>query len=207
VATIDSDAHVVECEETWSYLRPNERDLAPMLIDVPDLPGRNQKYWVIDGRLVRTGPVSETDAVKAVRELSDVEGRLRQMDEIGTDIQALFPTVFLRPLTKRPEIERALCRSYNRWLAERVSKAPGRLTWAIVPPTMDVEASIEEIRFGHENGASAVFWRGFEDGRLLNDDYFTPIYEEVDRLGLALCVHAANGTFELHDAFEGDSGI
>jgi predicted TIM-barrel fold metal-dependent hydrolase len=208
MATIDADAHVVECEETWSYLEGAEKEFMPVLsTEKPANARSGQKFWEIDGRLVSTGPVSETDAVKAVRELADVKGRLAQMDEIGTDIQALYPTIFLRPLTTRPEVERGLCRSYNRWLAARAEQGGGRLTWAVVPPTMNIEAAIEEIRFGHEHGASAVFWRGFEDGKLPSSPYFAPIFEEIDRLGLALCVHAANGDFPMHDAFEGDTGI
>lgn len=206
MATIDSDAHVVECEETWSYLEGEDKRYTPTLVEVP---GQSQtgKFWVIDGRLVRTGPVSETDAVKAVREMTDVPGRLKQMDEIGTDVQVLFPTIFLRPLTTKPSIERALSRSYNRWLAHRAAEGGGRFSWAVIPPTMDVSAAIEEIRFGAENGAGAVFWRGFEDGKLPTDEYFAPILAEIDRLGMTLGVHAANGTFAMHDAFEGDGGI
>ncbi len=209
MATIDSDAHVVECEETWSYLEGEDKAYAPVLVEVPGSGRGGGRYWVIDGRLVRTGPVSETDAIKSVREMTDVPARLKQMDEIGTDVQVIYPTVFLRPLTNRPEVERALCRSYNRWLAGRAAEGRGRLSWAVIPPTMDIAAAIEEVRFGAEHGAGVVFWRGFEgeSGRLPNDDYFSPLFEEIDRLGLAVGVHAANGTFTLHDIFEGDSGI
>jgi predicted TIM-barrel fold metal-dependent hydrolase len=72
---------------------------------------------------------------------------------------------------------------------------------------MIIEEAINEVRFGYENGASAVFWRGFENGRTTNDPYFAPLFEEINRLGLALGVHAANGTFEIHDAFPDDNGI
>ena len=205
--TIDSDAHVVECDETWAYLEGQERDHTPVMVTVPDGDGGERTFWAIEGRLISTGPVSETDAVKSVREMSDVEGRLRQMDELGTDIQMLFPTIFLRPITTKPWLERAYCRSYNRWLAERVSKAGDRLAWAVVPPTMLLDAAIEEVRFGADHGAHAVFWRGFENGRLPNDPYFAPLFKEIDSLGMSVCVHAANGTFELHDAFPEDLGI
>jgi hypothetical protein len=40
------------------------------------------------------------------------------MDQLGVNIQVLYPTVFLMPITNRPDIELALCRSYNRWLAD-----------------------------------------------------------------------------------------
>src|SRR5665213_3317840 len=200
MATIDADAHVIECNETWSHLEDSEKDFQPVRIDV-ETGGRDRHFWCIDSRLVPTGPFSETDAIAAVREMVDIPGRLQQMDEIGTDHQVIYPTMFLRPITRRPELERALCRSYNRWLAGRVAEGKGRFSWAVVPPTMIVDEAINEIRFGYENGASAVFWRGFENGRLPNDPYFAPIFEEIDRLGLAVGVHAANGTFEISEQF------
>jgi predicted TIM-barrel fold metal-dependent hydrolase len=163
--------------------------------------------WAIDGRLASTGPVSETDAVKADRELDDVPARIRHMDELGTDVQVLFPTFFLRPVTDKPDIDLALSRSYNRWLAERCSEAPDRLRWAIVPPTQNMAAAIEELRFGKAHGACAVFFRGIEGNRLPGDPYFFPLYEEAIKLDLAICVHAASGNFTMHDVFPNDIGL
>jgi len=206
VATIDADAHVVESDETWKYFDKDIVNFCPARVDVNNA-GRNTHFWSIDGRLVSTGPFSETDAIKAVREMADTSGRLAQMDEIGTDYQVIFPTIFLRPVTKRPNVERAMCHSYNRWMAERVAEGGDRFSWVVVPPTMIIEEAIKEIRFGYENGATGVFWRGFERGMLPNDPYFTPIFEEINRLGMAVTVHAANGTFEIHDQFPDDNGI
>jgi len=208
MTTIDSDAHVIECDETWDHLTAGERKFVQK-VTVHDPEGNDRRGWVIDGRLrmASGGVIDEEAMTSAVREMSDVEGRLRQMDEIGTDIQVLYPTVFLSPLTSNPAVELALCRSWNRWLADRVAKSGGRLSWVVVPPTMNIEASIEEIRFGHEHGAGGVFWRGFENGMLPNDPYFAPILEEMDHLGMAMCIHAANGTPELHNSFPSDTGI
>lgn len=203
--TIDADAHVVENETTWAYIE--DKDLRPALINIPGRSGRDAVMWAIDGRLVSTGPVSETDAVKADRELDDVQARLGHMDELGTDIQVVFPTIFLRPLTTRPRMEVALSRSYNRWLADRCQEGGDRLRWAVIPPTVSTEAAVEEVRFGAEHGACAVFWRGIEGERLPGNSYFDPVYQEAERLNLPICVHAANGNFEIHDVFPEDPGL
>src|SRR5438445_1284364 len=166
MATIDSDAHVVENEKTWGYVGASERDSMPVLVNIPG-GSRNSVMWAVDGRLASTGPVSQTDAIKADRELDDVQARLRHMDELHTDIQVIFPTIFLRPLTTKPQLEVLLARSYNRWLAERCDEGAGRLRWAVVLPTMTIDAAIEELRFGAEHGACAVFWRGIEWGEKL----------------------------------------
>jgi len=39
------------------------------------------------------------------RELRDPSARLKHMDELGVDVQVIFPTMFIIPLTARPEIE------------------------------------------------------------------------------------------------------
>ncbi len=206
MATIDSDAHVVECDETWKFFEEEDMRFRPERVDVTNT-ARNKHFWSIDGRLVSTGPFSETDAIASVREMRDVKSRLTQMDEIGTDHQVIFPTVFLRPITRRASLERAMCRSYNRWMAERVAEGGDRFSWVVVPPTMIIEEAIKEIRFGHENGATGIFWRGFENGKMPSDPYFAPIFEEANRLNMAVTIHAANGTFEIHDQFPDDGGI
>src|SRR6476469_9988761 len=104
MAVIDADAHVVENERTWTYVDPSERKLMPALVKMPSEGVRDVFAWAVDGRLRGTGPVSETESVKAVREMDDVQGRLRHMDELGTDVQVLFPTFFLSPVTDRPQI-------------------------------------------------------------------------------------------------------
>ncbi len=207
MATIDADAHVIEAPRAWEYVAAADRDLMPVLVTLPGRTGRGAVGWAIDGHLVDTGPVGETDTVKAMRELDDVAGRLRHMDELGTDIQVIFPTIFLRPLTTKPRVERLLCESYNRWLAERCAGTGGRLRWAVVPPTMTPDAALEEIRFGAAHGACAVFWRGVEGDKQPGHPAFEPLMDEAARLGLAVCVHAANGNFGVHDLLPDEPGF
>jgi uncharacterized protein len=111
MAIIDADAHVVESEHTWEYLNDSESKFRPIIIASQD--GRKQ-FWLIDGRTFSRGPINAELPV-ASSEMREIEARLRHMDELGVDVQVLYPTVFLTPLTTRPEVELALCRSYNRW--------------------------------------------------------------------------------------------
>ena len=57
-------------------------------------------------------------APQEAREGENVAVRLKHMDELGIDIQVLWPTLFLERVADRPEVEVAVCRSYNRWLAD-----------------------------------------------------------------------------------------
>ena len=62
----------------------------------------------------------------ATRDLADVGARIKHMDELGIDIQVLYPSIFLDQCTERADTEVALCGAYNRWLADvwRKSWAP-----------------------------------------------------------------------------------
>ncbi|HET9917090.1 MAG TPA: amidohydrolase family protein, partial [Candidatus Binatia bacterium] len=101
--------------------------------------------------------------------------------------------------------ELALCRSYNRWLADIWKQEPERLRWAAVVPLTSMDQTLSEARFAKENGACAVFMRGTEGDRLLSDPYFFPLYEEAQRLGLAIGVHAANGSATLYNYYKYES--
>ena len=48
--TIDADAHVIECEQTWSYIE-NEK-LRPFLISPG---GGRPQNWLVDGRVFHRG--------------------------------------------------------------------------------------------------------------------------------------------------------
>jgi predicted TIM-barrel fold metal-dependent hydrolase len=126
------------------------------------------------------------------------------MDEIGTDVQVLYPTLFLRPITERPDVELALCRSYNRWLADIWSKGKGRLRWAVQLPLLSMEESLEELRWSKSSGACAVFVRGVETRLPLHDPYFFPLYEEASRLDMPIAIHSGVGNFSVVEAFGAD---
>ena len=204
---IDSDGHVVETPHTWSYMRPEERVFQPQIFrrdqtdGAPILPGQLMEYWMIGGKLI-TKSNAGTDVPAEARDMKDIQRRLAHMDEVGIDVQVLYPTIFLRPLTEEPDVEFALARSYNRWLADIWKQSNNRLRWAAVPPLLsltDVGKVRAELEFCKENGACAVFMRGLECDRLMDHRYFYPFYEIAQDLDLAITVHAGVGSFDYHD--------
>lgn len=203
--TIDSDAHVIESESTWEYMLESERRFRPQIVG-PANGEAAVDYWLIDGRVLPRSNVGK-ELPKASREMSDLGARLKHMDELGVDIQVIYPTVFILPYTRRPEIDLALSRSYNRWMADIVKKAPNRFGWVVIPPLLSMDRMLEELKFGKENGACGVFVRGLEGERGLTDPYFFSLYEEASRLDMPVCVHSANGSFTVHDFFIDESGF
>jgi hypothetical protein len=202
--TIDADAHVLETEQTWEYMDGADKKYRPKLVGSTDADSKDE-YWLVDGTLrLKSGNVGR-NTPQASREMRDVAARLKHMDELKVDIQVLYPTLFLIPLTPRAEVELALSRSYNRWLADLWKQAKERLRWAAVVPLMTMDQALAEARFAKENGACAIFMRGTEGDRLLSDPYFFPLYEEASRLDIAIGVHAANGSATLYNYYKYES--
>ena len=145
--TIDADAHVIECEKTWDYLEGDDKRYRPVAIAVDMPTGKTQNFWIIGGRLIGGRDNIGQDTSKESREMANIDSRLKHMDDIGTGVQVLYPTLFLRPVTDNPRIELALCRSYNRWMADIWSKDKKRLRWAVQLPLMTMDKALDELRW------------------------------------------------------------
>ncbi len=205
VPTIDSDAHVIETMETWSYLEEHERKYLPQLVSGKATNGAAQEYWLLDKRIHDREVNLGLDVPEESREMRDVELRIRHMDELAVDIQVLFPTLMLRPIVDRAPIEFALCRSYNRWLADIWKLGRGRLRWVAVPPILSLDMARAELEFCKDNGACGIFMRCLENERHISDSYFDPLYEIAGDLDLPIAIHLGNGSFTTHDFYAKDT--
>lgn len=203
--TIDADAHVIENESTWDFMLESERQFKPKIVGSGN-PSDTFDYWLIDGRVIPRNNVGR-DLPQTAREMSDLGVRIKHMDELGIDFQVIYPTFFITPVSRRPDIDLAVSRSYNRWMAEIVKKEPDRFRWVLVPPLQSLEHLSEELNFGKENGACGVYMRGLEVERILSDPYFYPLYEQASALNLPICVHSANGAFTTYDFYADDPGF
>jgi uncharacterized protein len=208
---IDADAHVRESEQVWKFLDRIKYPVPPVPLTV----GRKRSgYWALNGKIfpkpMGKGAIirdeedgrSELDVSLGGSEMTDVESRLRDMDECQVAAQVIYPTLFLSWMTDEEDLEVALCRSYNRFMAEACAKAPQRLRWAAIPPLRNIGESINEMRFAREKGAVAIFMRGMEGSRTLDDPYFFPVYEAAMKLGLVVAVHVGRGCPEMANLFD-----
>jgi predicted TIM-barrel fold metal-dependent hydrolase len=204
---IDADAHVVESPRTWDYLQPSEKKYRPALFNPQDDSGK--QHWVIDGKIrgLFRFVFSKEDLAKRSRQLGrdmatsmearDVENvpaRLRHMDDLGIDVQILYPSIFLDQCTERPEVDVALCGAYNRWLAEIWKQGQGRLRWMCVLPLLSMPDALDQLKFTKENGACGIFLRPLEGSRQITDPYFFPLYEEAQKINFCVGLHQANGS-------------
>ncbi|MGH7825588.1 MAG: amidohydrolase family protein [Candidatus Binatia bacterium] len=219
---IDADAHVVESARTWDYMDPSEKQYRPIPLETREDAGTKLQFWVIDGKVRgfrfpafsaaelerRSRLVGRKFAdAQESRELGNVDLRLEHMDGSGVDIQVLHNTMFIEPATDRAPVEVALCKSWNRWLADIWRQGKGRLRWSCMAPTLSMSDALDQIRFAKENGACAVLMRPVEGNRLLADPYFYPIYDEASRLDIPIAIHIANGNTWLNDLYRHPVGI
>jgi predicted TIM-barrel fold metal-dependent hydrolase len=212
---IDADAHVIETARTWSYMTGPDAEFRPQVFlrdpndGAPYRSNQRNEYWKI-GDHFQTKTNVGNDVPEEARDMVDIDKRLNHMDEVGIDVQVLFPTLFLRPTTTEHDREFAIVRSYNRWLADIWKKSSNRLRWVAAPPLyslVDPAKVRAELQFCKENGACGIFLRGFECERFINDRYFLPLFEMAQEMDLALCFHAGNNSFANHDSYERDLGV
>ncbi len=211
--TIDADAHVVETERTWDYMDPSDSRFRPVLM-APAKGDSKRQFWVIEGKVKGLGRSVATaqDMEKAseaagrniatpqeAREMENIDVRLRHMDEVEVDIQVLFPTIFINQVAERADIDVAICRGFNRWMADITKDAGGRLPWICVPPVLAMEEAVKEVRWSVERGARGINMRPLETGRTLTDPYFYPLYEEAQRLNVPMTIHIGNSNPGMND--------
>jgi predicted TIM-barrel fold metal-dependent hydrolase len=136
---------------------------------------------------------------EAARGMDDVSVRLSHMDQLGIDVQVLHNSMWIRPVSKRPDTELALCRSWNRWMADVWKEGRGRLRWTCVIPSLTMDEAINEVRFAHENGAVGVALRPYDHDLMVTDPVYYPLFEEAVRLNMPITIHVSNGSARLDD--------
>jgi predicted TIM-barrel fold metal-dependent hydrolase len=212
---IDADAHVIETPKTWDFMADDEQEFRPQIFvrdagdGAPYRSNQRNEYWKIGEHFQTKTNVSD-DLPQDVRDMENIDGRLRHMDETGVDVQVLYPTLFLRPTTTEHDREYAIVRAYNRWVADIWKRSNNRLRWMVIPPLyslVDTGKVRAELEFGKAHGACGVFMRGFECERFANDRYFFPLYRMAEELDLPICFHAGNNSFANHDSYLRDLGI
>jgi len=203
---IDADGHVEENPVTFSdkYLDPAFRPQRPRVIGMDGL-----AYWMIDEQLFprRVGrgchnlgtPVSydgkptkhaarKPDSLESM-ELTDLNARLKIMDEEDIAVQVLYPTLFLTyPLSSNPVLVTAMCSSYNRWLGDRLA-GNERLKWVGVVNLDDIPAAVRQVHEAKRLGAVGIMVLGTAGDNLLDHPSLLPFYEAVAEENLTLAVH------------------
>jgi aminocarboxymuconate-semialdehyde decarboxylase len=190
---IDADSHVDETEATWDYLLPGDERFRP---DCVQYEGEHDQSWVSGGLTFRRAvrDYRRTGVSEEASQLLDVNMRLSHLDELKIDTQVIYPTMHIRSrFAGHPEVELALVRSYNRWIADRTQESGGRLRWTAILPLLSMNEAVDELIWAKDHGAVGVFKKGIEcDGKKVNDPYFFPLYEAAEALDVPMCIHVGS---------------
>ncbi|HKY07560.1 MAG TPA: amidohydrolase family protein [Candidatus Binatia bacterium] len=217
---IDADTHIAESENMWKLIDPSMYHRRPIMVSAPP----NTLYrdfnvlWLIDGdifpkaagkggfRLITPAAslreTGRTDIHRASREISEVAGRLSDMDNAGVAVQVIYPTLFLVQVTDDPILEAALSAAYNKYLAQVYHQGNGRLRWVAVLPLHSVDESIRQMHEAKQNGAVGLFFTGIVGSLTLNNPHFYPIYAEAEKLNLPICIHTGQSSRRLRELFD-----
>ena len=127
------------------------------------------------------------------------------MDELETDLQVLFPNVFLRPVGRAGPRPRSHSSELQSLACGIWAKAKKRLRWAVMLPWSDLRGVPEGILA--RKMALARFSCRDEADRLPSQSLLLPHYQLAVELGHAVCVHAGHRKLDVHDLFPEDTGL
>ncbi len=203
---IDADGHILEPLDLWDkYIEPKFRDRAPRLVK-----GENGKERLVmdetvvgDGNrgIGRIGAVGARQGVVAADTMEykdgkpggfDPHARIPDMDADGIDAAFLYPSLGLfSGAIHDPELAAAVCRAYNRWLADYCKPYPDRLFGVAMLPLQSVELAIDEMRFAKkELGFRGGFIRPnpYSD-KMIHEPRYEPFWQAAEDLDFAIGFH------------------
>src|SRR5919108_1545279 len=119
------------------------------------------------------------------------ELRIREMDEVGIDIQVLSHSA---PATQRFDADAApaIARAANERLRERVRASNGRLEAFAALPTANPRAAADELeRAVTKLGFKGAMIHGLTNGKFIDERAFWPIFERAQALDVPIYIHPA----------------
>src|SRR3954453_1451968 len=221
---IDADGHVLEPFSLWNdYLDPAFHDRAPRL--VRDNHGKQR--LLLEAKLLGSragfggiGGVGARQGVVAAESMDfedgrkggfDPHARIPDMDLDGIDAAFLYPSLglFIGSITDAA-FAAAMCRAYNRWLADYCKPYPDRLFGIAMLPMQSIELATEEVGFAREKlGMRGGFLRPnpYHGKKMINDPIYEPFWTMAEELDFSIGFHEGSTTGMPTggvDRFEGD---
>ena len=153
--------------------------------------------------LFLAGPGSSINQYPEISEkLLDLgERRIAEMDSAGIDMQVLSITP--------PGVEQSLAaeaitlsKEINDKLALAIATFPDRFSGFAAIPTADPKAAVAELeRAVGSLGFKGAIINGHVNGRYLDDEYFWPIFESVQSLGVPIYLHPTKPPKAISDIY------
>jgi uncharacterized protein len=129
------------------------------------------------------------------------EGRIAEMDAHGIDVQVLS---MVQPGLEHSPAQQAVpvARSFNDRVAEAIAAHPDRFAGFAALPTADPKAAAEELtRAVNELGFRGALINGRTQERFLDDEFFWPMFESAEALGVPIYLHPMPPPKAVYDAY------
>lgn len=121
----------------------------------------------------------------------DVAKRVSDLDEMGLGVQAISPMPELLSYWMAADAADDLLRYINDQMAEMVAHAGGRLVALGALPLQDLDRAVVELRrLKHELGFAGIEIGSNVNGKPIGSPDFDDLFGEVERLDMAVFVHA-----------------
>src|SRR6266571_8941774 len=206
---IDADGHILEPIDLWDrYMDPAYREHAPRLI----IGDNGKERLLVEGKILgnpkglgRLGAVGARDGSVPADTMMykdgrpggfDPHARIKDMDLDGIDAAFLYPSIGLfSGAVKDPQLAAAMCRAYNRWLADYCRPYPDRLFGVAMLPMQSIELAVEEMRYARNAlGMRAGFLRPNPyNNRMLGDPDYDIFWAEAQELDFSIGIHEGTG--------------
>jgi predicted TIM-barrel fold metal-dependent hydrolase len=206
---VDADAHVEECEETFSepFLPAEFQPRRPRVVGT-----NGRAFWMVEDQLfpklqgrachivgtpnAHGGVRTEISRLKPETiesmEMRDLAQRSREMRQEGIGLQVIYPTLFLGPrMSADGRLLTALYRAYNGWIARRCAERAAEFKWMAIVPLHDVGDAVREVERAKALGAVGIMIPGTAEDRLLDDPGLLPFWEATAGVELPVSVHVA----------------
>ena len=171
---VDADGHILEPLTLWDdYIDPAFRERRPRFV----IDDNGKERLTVEGKLlgnprgigslgsvgVRQGEV-KLDSLKYADGRKggfDPHARIVDMDSDGIDAAFLYPSLGLfTGAVEAPDLAGAMCRAYNRWLADYCKPYPDRLFGVAMLPMQSVDLAMAEMRTRAKRLACAAAFCG-----------------------------------------------
>ena len=127
--------------------------------------------------------------------------RIAEMDKQGIDVQVLS---MVQPGLEHTPGDRAIpvARAFNDRVAAAISAHPDRFAGFAALPTADPAAAADELaRAAGELGFKGALVNGRTLERFLDDQFFWPIFEAAEALGVPIYLHPMPPPQAVYDAY------
>ena len=203
---VDADGHILEPLDLWDrYIDPEFRERRPRFV----IDENGKERLSVEGKLLGNprgigslGSVGVRQGIVKADTLKYAEGRrggfdpharIVDMDADGIDAAFLYPSLGLfAGAVEDPGLAAAMCRAYNRWLADYCEPYPERLFGVAMLPMQSVDLAVDEMRYAREKlGMRGGFLRPnpYHGKKMISDPMYEPFWTMAEDLDFSIGFH------------------